>query len=167
MDNYKSKISKMDLSTLVNELLRLNEEHKGISPDNETLLTEITMKIGFVQDIIATFKKDVNSSKSLDGDRLMKSRTAHLCQITKLQNEFDLEYGKIKDSSEEERLAILVNLDQLSSSLTYQLTQIEARTNKLELLLDEESLQDVVSNNAVYSEKVFLCKSQLSSLKET
>ena len=57
MDNYKSKISKMDLSTLVNELLRLNEEHKGISPDNETLLTEITMKIGFVQDIIATFKK--------------------------------------------------------------------------------------------------------------
>ena len=167
MDIYKGKISKMDLSTLVNELLRLNEEHKDIPPENEALLTDITMKIGFVQDIIATFKKDVSSSKSLDGDKLMKSRTAHLGQITKLQTKFELEYDKLKDSSEEQRLEILVNLDQVTSSLTYQLTQIEAKTNKLELLLDEELLHDVVSKNAVYSEKVFFCKSQLSSLKET
>ena len=47
MDIYKSKISKMDLSTLENELLRLNEEHKVTPHENEALLTEITMKIGF------------------------------------------------------------------------------------------------------------------------
>ena len=96
MDIYKGKISKMDLSTLVNELLRLNEEHKATPHENEALLTEITMKIGFVQDIIATFKKDVSSSKSLDGDKLMKSRTAHLGQITRLQNKFELEYGNLR-----------------------------------------------------------------------
>ena len=46
-------------------------------------------------------------------------RLTHLGQIIKLQSKFELEYGKQKDSSEEQRLEILGVLIQLSSSITY------------------------------------------------
>ena len=59
---------------------------------------------------------------------------------------------------------MLVSLDQITSSLSHQLTQVENKSNKLESLLDEDLLADLVEKNATYSEKVFYCKSKLDAV---
>ena len=174
MEQYKETVSKLSPPKLVNALLKLNEELSNVKPEDATLKSNISAKIVIVQDLISKLKKDttstdgeLSSDKSKDCEKLERSKSGHLSQITILAKKFDTEFDKLELASDEDiRSEVLVSLDQISSSLSYQLTQVENKSTKLESLLDEDSLTDLVARNATYSEKVFYCKSKLAVAKE-
>ena len=86
-----------------------------------------------------------------------------------LSKKFEGEYSRFNneaDLAEDDRIIILVDLETIVSSLNYQLTQVELRTTKLETLLTEEQIGDIIGQNAAYAGKVFEAKSKLSSVKE-
>ena len=126
--------------------------------------------------MISKLKKDTNTAaddaaantdKSNDCEKLERSKSGHLAQITNLVKKFESQFSNLEIAADEdERSEVLISLDQISSSLAYQLTEVEHKTTKLELLLDEDALIDLVAKNSTYSEKVFYCKSKLAAAKE-
>ena len=70
---------------------------------------------------------------------MVRSRGGNLAQITSLIKKFDSTYDSLTvDSTEDERTNILIDLEQLVSSLAHQLGQAENKTVKLEILSDED-----------------------------
>lgn len=173
MEAYKESLSKLTPDKLVNILLSLNDEHKKSDPSDTQTLKAIAAKIAALQESISTLKRDppltidpLNLAKNTDVDKLERSRSGHMAQITTLLKKFNSLNKYLSTSTDEDRGELLVELDQIASSLSYQLTQIGHKTTKLELLLDEDSLSDLIKKNATYSEKVFKCKSRLLAIKE-
>ena len=176
MEQFKETVTKCSPTKLVNTLLKLNEDLAAVKPEDTPLKTEIKAKIAIVQDLISKLKKDTNAAasdavlstdKSNDCEKLERSKSGHLAQITTLVKKFEIEFSNLETAADEdERSEVLISLDQITSSLSYQLTQVEHKTTKLELLLDEDALIDLVARNSTYSEKVFYCKSKLTAAKE-
>ena len=176
MEQFKETVAKYSPTKLVNTLLKLNEDLATVKPEDTPLKTEIKAKIAIVQDLISKLKKDTSAAdagavadtdKSNDCEKLERSKSGHLAQITTLSKKFETQFSNLEIAADEdERSEVLISLDQINSSLAYQLTQVEHKTIKLELLLDEDALIDLVAKNSTYSEKVFYCKSKLAAAKE-
>ena len=161
MEQFKETVAKCSPTKLVNTLLKLNEDLAAVKPEDTPLKTEIKAKIAIVQDLISKLKKDTNAAasdavlstdKSNDCEKLERSKSGHLAQITTLVKKFEIEFSNLETAADEdERSEVLISLDQITSSLSYQLTQVEHKTTKLELLLDEDALIDLVARNSTYS----------------
>ena len=164
MEEFKENATKVLPTKLVNILLQLKDNHSQISKDDVTSINEVKEKIAFVQNLISSLKKDVGAgvvSKTPECEKLGRSRAGHLSQITIQYSKFVSEYDNLDPLTDKEhRSEILVTLDQVCSGLEYQLKQVENKTIKLELLLDEDALTDLIGQNATYSDKVFYCKSK-------
>ena len=129
MNEYKESVSKLSPPKLVNVLLKLNEELAKAPPEDVNLKTTINAKIVIVQELISKLKTDITPAVSLrgsDSDKLERSKAGHLAQITVLYNKFETEFDKFETALEEDdRSEILVTLDQISSSLSCKLVQVE------------------------------------------
>ena len=176
MEAYKSSLAKLTPEKLVNTLLTLNEEFKNIVPEDKALADAVRAKIEAVKEQISGLKRDRSPSvrtesravdRAADAEKLERSRSGHLAQITILSKKFDALLETLSSLTEEsDRSEATIQLDQITSALNYQLTQVENKSNKLELILNEDALAELVTKNAAYSEKVFKCRSELAALKE-
>ena len=173
MDTFLVSVQKSSPQELFNLLLKLNQDHKKISPENKVEIDALNEKIALVQDRISLLKfsdnenTDTSPASSVDRDKMVRSRGGNLAQITSLIKKFDSTYDSLTvDSTEDERTNILIDLEQLVSSLAHQLGQAENKTVKLETLSDEDFINDLIEKNASYSDKIFLCKSKLKALKD-
>ena len=147
MEGFTDNLAKLTPDKLVNLLLKLGDEHRKSDPADQSSLDLINEKIKAVHEAISTLGKDKgNISKVTDIDKLERSKAGHLGQITVLTNKFESKFDDLSTASEEDdRSELIITLDQIASTLSYQLAQVENKTNKLELLLNEDSLSDLVA----------------------
>ena len=130
MEQFKETVTKYSPTKLVNTLLKLNEDLAAVKPEDTPLKTEIKAKIAIVQDLISKLKKDTNAAaadavagtdKSNDCEKLERSKSGHLAQITTLVKKFETQFSNLEIAADEdERSEVLISLDQISSSLAYQ-----------------------------------------------
>ena len=111
--------------------------------------------------MISKLKKDTNAAasdavlstdKSNDCEKLERSKSGHLAQITTLVKKFEIEFSNLETAADEDESSeVLISLDEITSSLSYQLTQVEHKPTKLELLLDEDALIDLVAREFTFA----------------
>ena len=91
MEAYKASIAKLTPEKLVNTLLALNEEFKNIVPEDKGLADAVRAKIEVVKEQISGLRRDRSPSvrvdtrggdRSADAEKLERSRSGHLAQIT-------------------------------------------------------------------------------------
>ena len=92
MEEYNESVSKLTPPKLVNVLLKLNEDLAKVKPEDVHSKSSINAKIAVVQELISKLKKDTGTGISLEknsnGEKLERSKSGHLAQITILYTKF-------------------------------------------------------------------------------
>ena len=140
MEAYKSSLAKLTPEKLVNTLLTLNEEFKNIAPEDKALADAVRAKIEAVKEQISGLKRDRSPSvrtesravdRAADAEKLERSRSGHLAQITILSKKFDALLETLSSLTEEsDRSEAIIQLDQFASALNYHINKLKIKVIK-------------------------------------